>query len=84
MSDCIDDDDGLDVAIASFEHAHASLSQCGQPGSPTISDDEYDDIFAELIAEEERHQYLQQQQRPPKIHTSLDEMDVTMGSAETQ
>ncbi|KAG5931251.1 hypothetical protein E4U53_001871 [Claviceps sorghi] len=49
-----DDDDGIEAMIASFEEQKSS-SHGGdkqRPSSPALSDEDYDAIFAELIAQE--------------------------------
>lgn len=48
-----EDDEDLDAMLASYQNQQqASSTQFSQDPSPTLSDDDYDDLFAELIAKE--------------------------------
>lgn len=48
-------DEELDAIFASYQE-----EQTAQPPSPAMSDEEYDDIFAELISQEQNRQDHQQ------------------------
>ncbi|KFH44707.1 hypothetical protein ACRE_044370 [Hapsidospora chrysogenum ATCC 11550] len=61
-----DEEEELEAMIASYEEQQAA--QPLRPRSPAMSDEDYDDIFAELLAQE---QPAQQQQAP----SSADHMD---------
>ena len=50
MEEPPDEEDDIEAMIASYEERTAQISQ--GPQSPPMSDDDYDDIFAELIAQE--------------------------------
>jgi hypothetical protein len=45
-------DDDLDAMLASYEQDAATLQR---PKSPSYSDDEYDDIFEDLMSREQAH-----------------------------
>ncbi|KAG5928700.1 hypothetical protein E4U42_000129 [Claviceps africana] len=66
-----DDDDGIEAMIASFEEqkspSHGGDEQ--RPSSPVLSDEDYDDIFAELIAQE-NHQLS-------RLQPSAEHMDMS-------
>lgn len=66
MLDGIPEEDEMDAMVASYEEQQANASQ--RPPSPTLSDEDYDDIFAELISQEE----LQ-----PQEQMATDQMDMT-------
>lgn len=61
-----DEEEELEAMIASYEEQQAA--QPPRPHSPAMSDEDYDDIFAELLAQE---QPTQRQQAP----SSADHMD---------
>ncbi|CAM1500937.1 Fc.00g100990.m01.CDS01 [Cosmosporella sp. VM-42] len=72
MLDDVPEEDELEAMIASYEEAHSGSTL--RPPSPSVSDEEYDDIFAELISQE--------QSRQGNLHSSMDEMDITDGNDE--
>ena len=61
-----DEDDEMEAMITFYEEQNATAPQ--RPQSPAMSDPDYDDIFAELVAQE---QSVQQHQPP----ASADRMD---------
>ncbi|GAB0133876.1 hypothetical protein EsDP_00002270 [Epichloe bromicola] len=58
-------DDDLEDMVASFDEHRSQSQNQGQthgdqrPPSPTLSDEDYDDIFAELIAQEQEQSSIQ-------------------------
>ncbi|KAF4971427.1 hypothetical protein FSARC_1736 [Fusarium sarcochroum] len=68
-----DEDEQLEAMLASYEEQQTTSSQ--RPLSPTLSDEDYDDVFAELIAQEQSEQGTQP--------ASQDRMD-TSGDIEMQ
>ncbi|KAI8672548.1 hypothetical protein NCS56_00718000 [Fusarium sp. Ph1] len=50
----MDEDDQLEAMLASYQDQTSTSSQ--RPPSPALSDEDYDDIFAELIAQEQSQQ----------------------------
>ncbi|POR32617.1 Uncharacterized protein TPAR_07197 [Tolypocladium paradoxum] len=66
MSDSHGEDKELEALVASYEEQQLAPTQ--RPPSPTLSDEEYDDIFAELMSQE---------QVPQNRPTSADQMDMT-------
>ncbi|KAF5673316.1 hypothetical protein FHETE_3440 [Fusarium heterosporum] len=69
----MDEEGQLEAMFASYEEQQTASSQ--RPPSPTLSDEDYDDVFAELIAQE-------QSQLRIRSH-SEDQMD-TSGDVEMQ
>jgi len=69
----MDEQEQLEAMFASYEEQQMSSSQ--RPPSPTLSEEDYDDVFAELIAQEQAQQSTQMQ--PP------DRMDIS-GDIEMQ
>lgn len=65
--DATADDDELEAMLASYEEQQ--LASPPRPASPTASDEEYDDIFAELISQE--------QPQPAACPNSWDQMDMS-------
>ncbi|KAM0344620.1 hypothetical protein ACHAPU_007394 [Fusarium lateritium] len=47
----MDEEDQLEAMFASYEEHQTTSSE--RPPSPTLSDEDYDDVFAELIAQEQ-------------------------------
>lgn len=52
----MDEDDQLEAMLASYQDQTSTSSQ--RPPSPALSDEDYDDIFAELIAQEQSQQSI--------------------------
>ncbi|KAJ3514103.1 hypothetical protein NM208_g15095 [Fusarium decemcellulare] len=52
----MDEDEQFEAMLASYEDQQTTSSQ---PPSSTLSDEDYDDIFAELIAQEQSQQAMQ-------------------------
>ncbi|KAF5026199.1 hypothetical protein F66182_1763 [Fusarium sp. NRRL 66182] len=69
----MDEEEQLEAMFASYEEQQISSSQ--RPPSPTLSDQDYDDVFAELIAQEQSRQRIYPE--------SQDQMD-TSGDIEMQ
>lgn len=72
------DDDVMDQdeleAILSYEEKQSTVPQ--RPPSPSLSDDDYDDIFAELIAQERSSQQSNQYQPTEEIEMT-DRMEMS-------
>lgn len=68
----MDEEEQLEAMLASYEEQQMSSQR---PPSPTLSEEDYDDVFAELIAQEQAQQSLQMQPQ--------DQMD-TSGDIEMQ
>lgn len=61
-----DDDEDLEAMFASYQDQQLpSATEHPRVPSPTLSDDDYDDLFAELIANETTTQTRQSQYNPP-------------------
>lgn len=69
----MDEEEQLEAMLASYEEQQMVFPQ--RPSSPTLSDEDYDDVFAELIAQEHAQQSTQFQPQ--------DQMD-TSGDIEMQ
>lgn len=69
----MDEEEQLEAMLASYEEQQMMSSQ--RPPSPTLSEEDYDDVFAELIAQEQAQRSLQMQPQ--------DQMD-TSGDIEMQ
>ncbi|KAF4977862.1 hypothetical protein FZEAL_5706 [Fusarium zealandicum] len=63
----VDEDEQLEAMFASYEEQQTTPSQ--RPHSPTLSDNDYDDIFAELIAQEQSQHQMEAE--------SQDQMDTS-------
>ena len=61
-------EEGLEAMVASYEEQQSSFEQ--RPPSPTLSDEEYDDILAEFLAQEQR-----QQPHPEHCESQMDITD---------
>lgn len=72
VDDVPDEDRELEAMFASYEEQRAAPSQPSQL-SKIPDDEDYDDLFAELIAKEQRLQQLHQQTQSP---SSIDDMDI--------
>ena len=71
MLDDVPEEEEIEAMIASYEQQQSGSTQ--RPASPSLSDDEeYDDIFAELMSQE--------QPRQANLQNSLDQMDITDGN----
>ncbi|KAG8677002.1 hypothetical protein FPOAC2_03119 [Fusarium poae] len=55
----MDEEEQLEAMLASYEEQQMISSQ--RPLSPTLSEEDYDDVFAELIAQEQAQQRMQMQ-----------------------
>lgn len=71
MVDEYADDAELEAMFASYHQQPQTRSPTQQPISPTMSDDEYDEIFEELLAAKDVDQAMQDLQSH-----SADQMDV--------
>ncbi|KAF9768056.1 hypothetical protein IL306_014699 [Fusarium sp. DS 682] len=65
----MDEEEQLEAMFASYEEQQMASSQ--RPSSPPLSDEDYDDVFAELIAQEQSRQ-ITQFQTPDQMDTSGD------------
>lgn len=70
MMDTSMEDDELEAMLASYEEQQSRPSQ--QPPSPALSDQDYDEFFAELIAQENNQR--------DRYQDSEDRMDMTDGT----
>ncbi|KAK2609255.1 hypothetical protein QQS21_002189 [Conoideocrella luteorostrata] len=68
MLDGLPEDEEIEAIVASYEDQRSRSDQ--PPPSPTLSDEEYDDAFAELIAQE-------QSQSQEQIQSSAEHMDMS-------
>lgn len=81
MESPLDDDEALDAMLASYQDQQPqSATHFTRVPSPALSDNDYDDLFAELIAEETSTQQEQQQSNMPASlsHPSFMDEDSSM------
>lgn len=70
----MDEEEQLEAMLASYEEQQQQMAS-QRPPSPPLSDEDYDDVFAELIAQEQF-----KQNKPPRPQDQID----TSGDIEMQ
>ncbi|KAF5632329.1 hypothetical protein F25303_9450 [Fusarium sp. NRRL 25303] len=71
----MDEEEQLEAMLASYEEQQQQMASSQRPPSPPLSDEDYDDVFAELIAQEQF-----KQNEPPRPQDQID----TSGDIEMQ
>ncbi|KAI1013319.1 hypothetical protein LB503_001965 [Fusarium chuoi] len=71
----MDEEEQLEAMLASYEEQQQQMASSQRPPSPPLSDADYDDVFAELIAQEQF-----KQNKPPRPQDQID----TSGDIEMQ
>lgn len=70
MLDDIPEEDDFEAMFTTYEEQHSLDSR--RPPSPSLSDEDYDDIFAELLSQEQSQREHQE--------ALADQMDITDGN----
>ncbi|PNP79626.1 hypothetical protein FNYG_06972 [Fusarium nygamai] len=71
----MDEEEQLEAMFASYEEQQQQMASSQRPPSPPLSDEDYDDVFAELIAQEQS-----KQNELPRLQDQID----TSGDIEMQ
>lgn len=71
----MDEEEQLEAMFASYEEQQQQMASSQRPPSPPLSDEDYDDVFAELIAQEQF-----KQNEPLRLQNQID----TSGDIEMQ